>query len=209
MEISYRQELCRKAVHLSSLWIAALLWFSPAIFSRPQVICGIFFLLLTGLNLLVEYAYYRQNPLAVRLYGPLFGRMLRENHGRFRPSGSPPFLLAAALCGALFPGRIAGYAIAALVCCDTAAALVGRRFGKHRFPNGKSAEGTAAFILTGVLLLAILSTGLPGTPRQLWFGGMGGILLAAVLELFNTELRLDDNLTIPLAAGGVLMLAAL
>ena len=90
MEISFRQELLRKSVHLSSLWMVAALYF------LPPLLCGVVFVVMAILNYLLEYAYYRGRGGSVTaLYGKIFGKMLRDNHERFRPSGSPPFLLAA------------------------------------------------------------------------------------------------------------------
>ena len=40
-------------------------------------------------------------------------------------------------------------------------------------------------------------------------GGMLGVVAAALLELFNCELHLDDNLSIPLAVGAGFLLGTL
>jgi dolichol kinase len=89
---------------------------------------------------------------------------------------------------------------------DPAASLVGRRFGRVKLVGEKSVAGTLA--LVGVAILAITlfaQLALPG----LGLGRVLGIAAAAaaagaLAELFAT--RLDDNFTIPLAAGIAAML---
>ena len=50
--------------------------------------------------------------------------------------------------------------LAVLLTADAAAALIGRKFGKHKLVNGKSLEGTLAFILTGIAVSGIFISGL-------------------------------------------------
>ena len=45
-------------------------------------------------------------------------------------------------------------AFAILIVSDTAAALIGRKFGKHPF-HGKSVEGTTAFFISALIVVAI------------------------------------------------------
>lgn len=203
MQISYRQELLRKAVHLSSIWMVFVMWYAgglPAFF---------FFAILAALNLLVEYARYKKVPVITPLYEKLFKNMLREDNGKFRPSGSPPYLASAAVTTLLFP---VPYSIIAFLCMmfgDTAAALIGRRFGVHKFSNGKSVEGCAAFLMTGFLIVigAYFITGAFGWITLVC--GLTGVVIAMIAELFNEELHLDDNFSIPLIIGGMFWLGLL
>ena len=210
-QISYMQEVRRKLVHLSSLWMAAALWLLPWEF------CAILFGVMAALTVLVEYAYYRKVPVVWQCYGFFFGRMLRDyGSDKFHLSGGAPVLAAAclsALCFACPHSETWGPATAALAMAvmllgDTAAALIGRRFGRHRFFNGKSLEGTLAFLFTGfAVVLAGFAFGC--YPWQVLLGGIGGVVVAALLELFNCELHLDDNLSIPLAVGAGFLVGAL
>ena len=73
MEISYKEEIKRKLVHLSSLWMVAATLLLPRWGS-----CLLFFLLLV-LTLLAEHDYANGGPWYLgRLYGKIFGKMLRN-----------------------------------------------------------------------------------------------------------------------------------
>ncbi len=70
------------------------------------------------------------------------------------------FAVASLITIILFPRYIAIGAITVATVGDAMAALVGKSLGKHRFKNGKSWEGSAAFFLSAfVILLLILPMG--------------------------------------------------
>lgn len=202
--ISFRQELLRKGVHLSSLWMAALILFWPG--NDRTLFC--FFLTCLILNLFCEYAYARRMPVITPIYGFLFGRMLRKDPapGDWVVSGSPPVFLAAALTTLLFPRYIAAVSLGVMLTADTAAALIGRRFGRHKLNGGKSAEGTLAFFVTGTLFACVVLRIAGELSWRMAAWAAAGVLLASLAELFQKQLRLDDNLTIPLSCGAVMTL---
>ena len=199
MQIPYRQELLRKLVHLSSVWMVFVMWFAE------RFSAFLFFAVLCLLNLIVEYAWYRKVPVITPLYGRLFGKMLRESNGKFRPSGSPPYLASAALTILLFPRHFAVPAFLCMMIGDTAAALIGRMFGRVRFRNGKSLEGCLAFLIADFAVVGFARI-FPGLEWGALAGGFAGCVVAMFAELFNEELHLDDNLSIPLIVGGGFML---
>ena len=201
--ISYREEIKRKLVHLSSLWMTA------ALLLLPRTFCAILFSVMTVLTVLLEYAHYRRVPVLWQCYDFFFGRMLRDyGDGRFHLSGGAPVLAAACLSALCFEKPYSALAMAVMLLGDTAAALIGRRFGKHRFFNGKSLEGTLAFLATGFLVVLIGFVAFE-YPWEVLAGGALGVVAAALLELFNCELHLDDNLSIPLAVGAGFLLGTL
>ena len=202
-QIPYKQEVRRKLVHLSSLWMAA------ALLLLPRPFCAILFGVMTVLTVLVEYAYYKRVPVIWQCYDFFFGRMLRDyGEGKFHLSGGAPVLAAACLSALCFPKPYSALAMAVMLLGDTAAALIGRRFGKHRFFNGKSLEGTIAFVFTGFIVV-LLGFVFGAYMWQVLLGGLLGVVAAALLELFNCELHLDDNLSIPLAVGAGFLLGTL
>lgn len=90
---------------------------------------------------------------------------------------------------------------------DPAAAIVGKRYGKHKLIHGRTLEGTLAFVGVGALAsFAFLSAVHPtlGLTKAAMIG-LAAALAGAVAEL--TSRRLDDNLTIPLAAFAAAWLA--
>ena len=202
-QIPYIQEVKRKLVHLSSLWMPT------ALLLLPRTFCAILFGVMAVLTVLVEYAYYKRVPVVWQCYDFCFGRMLRDyGNGKFHLSGGAPVLAAACLSALCFESPYSALAMAVMLLGDTAAALIGRRFGRHRFFNGKSLEGTLAFVITGfaVVLIGAAAFGYPAARSR---GGALGVVAAALLELFNCELHLDDNLSIPLAVGAGFLLGTL
>ena len=114
-----------------------------------------------------------------------------------------------ALLGLALVGQpmLAAVAVSILAFADPAAALVGRRYGTLRLINGRSAQGSAAFVVVGAVVSMMTLTLLYQV--ALWPGvalSLAAVLPAAVAELLCR--RVDDNLAIPLsaAAGGWLAL---
>ncbi len=89
---------------------------------------------------------------------------------------------------------------------DPLAAFVGRRFGKIRLLHGRSLEGTVTFFVSGALIAVALlrlfhpTLGLAATLAI----SIAAAAFGAIAELLS--LRVDDNLSVPLAAalGGAL-----
>ena len=201
--ISYRQEVLRKLIHLSSLWMVAAIMLIP-----QRWLTAAFFSVMLVLNLLVERAYSAGVPVVTPLFRFFFGRMIRRppQAGQWVVTGSPPVWAAAALVSILFPRPFAASALAAMLIGDTAAALIGRRFGRHKTFNGKSYEGVAAFICAGFPAVLLVLQLCGALVRPLVWGALAGVVLAAVAELFEKQLHIDDNFSIPAVVGAVLTL---
>lgn len=168
IQITYFEELKRKLIHLSSLWMV----FAVVLIPNRWITAGLFAFLLAG-TLLWEHAYACRRPVLTPLYGFFFGRMLRKEPepGAWIVSGGSYVLMAALLVTVLYAPLAAGGALAVMLTGDAAAALIGRRFGRHRAPNNKSWEGVAA------------------------------IIPACAAELFEKQLHIDDNFSIPVIIG--------
>ena len=128
--------------------------------------------------------------------------------GMWIVSGGSFVLAAALLVNLLFPPQVAAVSLVVMLIGDTAAALIGRKFGKHPASNGKSVEGVAAFIIAGYAAFAAVSA-IAGAPCFFYLAGIPAVLLAAAAELFEKQLHLDDNFSIPLCTGGMVMLFSL
>ena len=205
MEISYFEEIKRKGVHLSSLWMVAA---TLLLAEWRWVSCIIFFLLLL-LTLVSEHDYANGGKYLGRLYGYLFGKMLRNEvkKGQWIVSGGAPVLAAALMVNILFPPVIAAASLAVMLTGDAAAALVGRKFGKHKLVNNKSLEGLISFIVVGFLALSVVFL-IMNVPAKWYIWGLVAVIAGALAELFQKQLKLDDNFTIPLSCGVVLFLAS-
>lgn len=101
-------------------------------------------------------------------------------------------------------------AMAVLGLGDPAAAIIGRRFGRIKLIHGRSLEGTTSFVVAGTLgALGVMAavTALPlGSALVI---GLGAAAAGAIAELVSH--RIDDNLSVPLAAaaGASLVVSAL
>jgi dolichol kinase len=105
-------------------------------------------------------------------------------------------LVSALLSVLFFPKVIAINAFAILIISDTTAALIGRRFGRHRF-LAKSLEGSLAFFVSGVLVILV-------APKidQLPMEYIIGFIAAAIGTVMEAlPLKIDDNILIPLSVG--------
>lgn len=104
------------------------------------------------------------------------------------------YLAGVLLTWAIFPARVATTAILVLALADPSASVLGRLVGRH--PVGKgTAEGLVVFyaVASAVLWAAV------GEPVAL--------LVAAVVAAVEVlPIPLDDNLTVPLVTGGLLVL---
>lgn len=191
VEESYSTELIRKGIHLSSLSIPVVYFF----ISRPTALSILIpITLLFGLSDLARLFV----PAFGELYRKFFGFLLRRhelNARRRRLNGATYVLLSATLCVWLFPKVIVITAFAILIISDTSAALIGRKFGRHPF-LGKSLEGTTAFFVSGLLVVA-LAPKIAYLPAEYLIGVLAAAL-GAVVEALSGDV-IDDNLSIPIS----------
>lgn len=195
VEQSYATELIRKSIHLCSLAIPLVYYW----ISKAQALSVLIPLALVLGVLDVARLYH---PATGRLYSKYLGFLLRHHerteHGR-KLNGATYVLLSAIICVIVFPKVIVITAFAVLIISDTSAALIGRRFGRHRFFN-KSVEGTAAFFLSALVVVA-LAPKVAWLPAEYALGAIA-VLIGAIVEA--SPVPLDDNLSIPLSIGGVM-----
>lgn len=193
MATTAREEATRKSVHvLVSLVAAAVVW------TLPEVVAAITIAGATFVALSVETA-RRSSDAFGRLFEQHLGHLLRPRE-RGRLTGATMLAIAYTLTVVLFPGlpALAGILVAGVA--DAAAAVVGKRFGRRRYPGGKSLEGSLVFLAVVVPIL-LLATGLPLAA-----------VAAVALVLTATEalsLPVDDNLYLPILAALAVHLAGL
>jgi cytidylyltransferase family len=193
-----KKELYRKSIHLSSLWIPLFIYFV-----HPGVSIVFFSLLFVG-NVLIEYGNYKKYPWARRTFGSLFFRMLRNKettHGKFQVSGSLYVLLAAIACTLLFPQPVAVISLSVMLISDTSAALFGKAYGTRKLYKNKSLEGTVAFFLSALIVNMLCEP-----IYHFTYAGVIACAAASFAEMFEDKLEVDDNLSIPLVVGTVLVI---
>lgn len=194
---SYTAEIVRKGIHLSSLAIPVAYYF----LSRSTALAILMPLTLAFLFIDVSRLFF---PAIGRLHEAIFGWLLRTHERLDRGrhlNGATYVLLSAVLCVWIFPKVIVITAFAILIISDSAAALVGRRFGNHPF-LAKSFEGSSAFLVTALIVVAL-------APKIAYLSGE--YVIGAAAALLGTlveaaEVGVDDNLTIPLSVSTALWL---
>jgi len=146
-------------------------------------------LLLTAtLITLLEIEYVR---LEYRLKLPKPINVLR-GHEKDNVTSAIYFVISTIICFAAFDYQIAVMALVMTIFGDMMSALIGMRFGRTKIHKKKTLEGFGAGFLTNLLVGMLM---LPG--QFLVLALM--VLTASLVELFTG--KLDDNLTVPLAAG--------
>ena len=115
-----------------------------------------------------------------------------RKHERDNIAGNIFFIAATIICFAAYDYEIALLALLMTVFGDLASALIGSKFGKFRIYKSKTLEG----FLSGLIVNSIVGFFIFPTLPILAFSMA---IIAAVVELYTG--KLDDNLTVPLAAG--------
>ena len=147
-----------------------------------------------GLGLdLARFRAERLNRIFLRWLAPL----LKPDEGS-RVTGATYMAMAALAVFLLFDRTVAVAALLFLSLGDPAAALVGRGMPGPRI-FGKSPVGTAAFIAVSWAVVGVLV--FAGVVEYHW-GLIAGAVAAGLAEL--APLPVDDNLTVPIAAGAVM-----
>lgn len=194
-QISYSAELKRKALHLLALIV-------PYFMAVNGKLSLVVLIPLTLLALLGDYFRARSKVFA-RFIRRIFGFMMRIEE--ISPVGGPVLingatwvLITATLLAIVFPIRIAVTAFVMFMICDAAAALIGRRFGRHRWWNTRrTVEGSLAFVATGFVIVAAIPA------ITFWIGAVS-VLFGAVAEAVPRPL--NDNIRVPFVAATIIFL---
>jgi dolichol kinase len=191
-QIPFSQELARKLTHLGALSIPAG-YYSLGLskLAALAILIPIFLFVLA-----VDISRLRNRGLWRSFIGQAFKAMIRKHEQMGDFTGATYILLAACCTIALFDKPVAIAALAFIIVGDSLAAIIGRRFGRHRYGH-KSLEGSLA-CLAGTVLVALV------TPHLAVPVGLLGALAATVFEAF--PLGTDDNVTVPILSGLVMSL---
>ncbi len=186
-----RREMIREAIHLSGFFVAFFtMYLSLNTYFAASLIMIIMLLYIIselarmlGINFPVVSTITWKATIQPEIYefatAPIF------------------FALGIMLALLLFPSPISYASIAIFALGDGCATLFGKTFGKHTFPynKGKKIEGTLVGFLTASLGASVFVSPLKG---------LIGAAVGMVVE--SLPAPINDNLTIPLAAGLALLL---
>ena len=191
--INYKDEVVRKLIHLCSLSIPLIYYFIPQ--STAIIILGILTLLAIVLDVSRHFF-----PAVGKLFYMIFGLILRKHEKdkkRKNLNGATYVFISALLGVIIFPKVLFLTAFPILIISDSTAALIGRKFGRHKF-LAKSLEGTLAFFISASIVV-LFTPKLNGSMTE-YFIGIIAAAIGAIVENISFGLA-DDNLSIPIAVG--------
>lgn len=183
-------EINRKIFHLASLAIPFIYLF------LDRIVMTILLMIFTAIILYVDISRH-YNAKIKEIVDKYFAKLMRESEvsGSFHLSGMSNFFLGSFLVILLFSKGLAITALMVLILADSAAAIVGMRYGTP-IRDGKSMEGSITFasVTFFVSLLGFFFLGFDTSFLV--------ILLATAIttaaEFFAPKLKTDDNLLIPM-----------
>lgn len=203
IEISYKQELLRKGIHLCSLSIPIGYALTDKEFALT---------ILIPLTIIIVFSDILSKKVKVvgDLIVLIFGKMLREHElddGKLVLNGASWVMISSIITITVFPKVIAVTGFSILIISDTIAALYGRKYGKTPFFN-KSVEGSVAFALSAFMVVLVAGA-VYGMPWTFFVFGIIGSIIATFAEAASSYLKFDDNLTIPVSFGIIVWLGGI
>jgi dolichol kinase len=197
----------RNAYHVSSGFLGAGLY--TAFPNRTLIlwIAGIY----TGCMLAMEGARRLHPKINAFMVDKMFGAIARPIEA-YRVNSGTWYGLAIFLMVWFFSPLACICGVIALGVGDPAAAIIGRRFGKHKVRSHKSVEGMLGFVVASTVvmfafLLATPHAELVGTPIwRVLVISLWASIVGAVTEVYCHPI--DDNFAIPLTVAGAMGLLA-
>ena len=186
----HNSEFLRKLLHLSSLVIP----FTYLFYFDSKVEALIILLPITLLAFLIEYL--RINSISVKnIFDKYLFSMLRNHEKSGKYTGATWVFISSTLSIGIFPKDIAIISLIYMSIGDTAAGLIGRKYGTIKIYN-KTLEGALAGFIVCLIVGLMIDLNLSKTLVVI------GALSAAIIELM--PISIDDNLRIPLFSGTVM-----
>ncbi len=195
MNFNFKRELQRKLIHLSSLWMVFIIWYMQS--KNAIMFFGLLYIFILISELLRIY-----NKFFRDMYNSFFLPLMRAHEKKQNNTsfvGAYYVVLAVFIAVTCFSKAIAITSISVMLISDSAAALIGQKFGKNKILN-KTLEGSMAFMITGFLTVYTVYL-FYFTTGSFLVSGTIAVILATLIELISREINLDDNLTIVLTMG--------
>ncbi len=192
--IHYRDEVVRKLIHLCSLSIPIIYYFIPK--ETAVYILAAF----TFFAILVDMSRYLSPGIGKYFY-LFFGFLLRKHEldkKKKNLNGATYVFISALLSVIIFPKVLFLTAFPILIISDSTAALIGRKWGKHRLFS-KSLEGTLAFFVSASIVVLFTPKLLHGSVTEYMIGIIAAAV-GAIVENISHGIA-DDNLSIPISVG--------
>jgi len=151
------------------------------------------------LAILLDVSRY-MSPQLGKYFNRMFGFMLRKHEldkKKKNLNGATYVFISALLSVIIFPKVLFLTAFPILIISDSTAALIGRKWGKHKF-LAKSLEGTLAFFVSASIVV-LFTPKLNGSFTEYMIGIMAAAVGAIVENISHGYA--DDNLSIPISVG--------
>lgn len=215
MAWTYLHEVARKGVHLLSTLFIIIYILASAFFGHKIGLLVLAFVLVVFLE--IEYV-----RVEMKTKIPIISHLwrLKRSKEQDQLGGEVFFLIGTIICLAIFDVRVAITAVLMTTFGDMVAALVGKKFGKHKLLKFKkrSWEGTIAELIVNLIVgYLFMRTIVNGSIW--WLGGSWGapiwpviIVMAVTATIVEVIVhKFDDNLLIPIFTGfnGQIMLLIL
>lgn len=196
------KEVKRKSFHLLALLFPITYIFVSKLLMILITLIGI------SLPIYIDISrhYSKQVQGLVNLFLTPFMRVGEEN-GNFRLSGVTYMMVGICCSVIFFPKPIAILSLFVLVLADSNAALIGKKVQGSKLVDGKTLAGSCAFFLTAFMLSLVAQV----------FCSIGVTFLAIIVasfgatlvELYSGRIGINDNLSIPLCFGILLIMVSL
>ena len=184
-------EYIRKIIHLFSLIIP----FGYLYVINDKYLMVQILIILCIIFLFVDIARHRIVWIQ-SIFKYFFNDMLRGHEQKGHLTGATWVLIGSLISILIFTKYVAIIALIFMSLGDTAAGLIGQKFGKHKVGN-KTWEG----FLAGLIICIIVAINFPFLPLKI---SLVGALVAMIMELL--PIPLDDNFKIPLGSGAIMMM---
>ena len=185
------QEYIRKCIHLLNLVIPLSYFY---VFTEKWEFL-IILSLITLCFIVIDISRHFV-PLIKSIFSFFFNKMLREHELKGKLTGATWVMIASCVSITLFSKPVAILSLVYMSLGDTAAGLIGQKYGKHRIGN-KTWEGFVA----GLIVCIIIAINYDMLPKYI---ALSGALVAMIMEIM--PIPLDDNFKIPLGSGGIMMM---
>ena len=184
-------EYKRKLIHLFNLAIPfSYLYIFPEKWVFVKLLSILMFLFIIFDILRHKVAWVKS------LFTLFIDSMLRSHEQEGKLTGATWVMIGAVISIILFSKPVAIIALIFMSIGDTAAGLIGQRYGKHKIWN-KSWEG----FFGGLFVCIIIGMNYSLLPMTI---SLSGAVAAMVMEIM--PIPLDDNFKIPLGAGAIMMM---
>lgn len=184
-------QLPRRMVHMSMGVVIALVYHFFLTHERAIYILG------TSACVVYIIEQIRTSyPEYMAKFDVVFKHIFRAEE-QLKESAGVPYIMALLLTILSFPKPLSLVAILTLAIADPLSAIIGIKYGKHKWAVGKSIEGSAAFFFSTL----IISTTILLHFTDAYWGWVFLLTFTSSFIISGFELiplRIDDNLTIPL-----------